>query len=585
MQQRGAAARPLEVNDLPLEVATVYPETDGWFGRRAKARRAKLLASVADVLRKALAPGETIRYAARGVRYSVFEHVFGGAAVTQFHNMTALVLTDRRLLLVQVNARGRPADIKNEVPLAAIRGAGRGWLGLFRLRLADGSKLSFSSIRGADKQRLEALLPAAGAAPAAAATPERSLVPLCPACLRPVPGEVGTTPVCPQQDCRIPFRDPRKAARLSTIVPGLGDLYLRHHLFGSLEFLGSMAALAIAVAVALEAAVAPEPETLAVAGLLLVALVAVPRVIDRRLTLHMGRKGLVPLALAPAPGAQVRNLPSYPRWSPLLFVAGVGGAAALVVGMSQDLPHRAALHEARTLAAAGRLDDARARWEALVGAGGADEARRVEFALALLEAGDLEGADELRASFEGTQIDGGLVDRWNAAAAREEAALADYREGVQALVAGDAAAAWPRVDRALAYFQGVVRPHLPRSRGEIGAHLAMSVLREPLGDGDLERAGPWLQALDGAPAAEVAAVRAAEASARGDRAATSAALEGLDDQALPLAFRLLALEARARVADGEAARSEVAKAARAFPRDELDEEDAARLDALLGAGR
>jgi hypothetical protein len=583
MQQRGAAARPLEVHDLPLEVATLYPENDGYFGRRAKARRAKVLEGIADVLRKALAPGETIRYAARGVRYSLWEHFFGGSAVAQYHNMTAIVLTDRRLLLVQVDRRGRAADIKNEVPLAAIRRAGRASLVLLQLRLADGSKLSFTSMRGADRKRLEALLPRAGAEPAAAGTAP-SLVPLCPACLRPVPGQVGATPVCPQPDCRIPFRDPRKAARLSTIVPGLGDLYLRHHFFGALEFLGSMAMLAVAVNLALQAAVAPEPGALAGAGLLFLALVALPRVIDRRLTLHMGRKGLVPLALAPAPGAQVRNLPSYPRWSPLLFVVGIGGAAALVAGMSQDLPHRAALHEARALAAAGRLDDAHARWDALVRAGGADEERRVAFALALLEAGDLEGADELRASFEGAQIAAELVDRWNSAAAREDAALADYREGVQAVLEGDEAG-WARADRALAYFQRVVRPHLPRSRAEVSAHVAMGFLREPLGPGDVERARPWLDAMDGAPDAEIATLRAAEASARGDRAATLAALAALGDAALPVRFQLLALEARARVADGDAARAEVVTAARAFPRDALDDEDAARLDAMLGAGR
>jgi len=584
MSSREAAARPLDAGGLPFEAGTLYPDGEGFLARRAKARRAKLLAGVADVLRRALAPGETVRYAARGVRYSLFEHLFGGAAVAQYHNMTALVLTDRRLLLVQLDRRGRPADIKNEVPLAAVRGAGRAALVLFRLRLADGSKLSFASVRDADRKRLQALLPATadGAPPVA----ERSLVPLCPACLRPVPGEVGATLTCPQPDCRVPFRDPRRAARLSTVVPGLGDLYLRHHFFGALEFLGSMAMLAFALAAALQAAAAPEPTGLAGAGFLLLVLVALPRVVDRRLTLHMGRKGLVPLALSPAPGAQARNLPSYPRWSPLLFVLGVGGAAALVVGMSRDLPHAAALHEARGLAAAGRLDDAHARWDALVRAGGADEARRVSFALALLEAGDLEGADAVRATFEGTAIDADLVKRWNAALEREQAALSDYREGVQALFRrGDDPEAWGRVDRALAYFGGVARPHLPRSRGELNAHLAEGTLREPLAREDLDRARAWLDGAEGAPEAEVAALRAAEASARGDRPATLAALATLDDGALPVPFRLLALEARARVADGEGARAEVARAASAFPRESLDEDDAARLDAVAGTGR
>ena len=489
--------------DLPVDPATLYPEDDGFFARRAKARRAKLLDGVADVVRRALAPGETIRYAARGVRYHLLEHVFGGAAVAQYHNMTALVLTDRRLLLVQIGRAGKAGDIKNEVPLAAIQGASKGFTGL-RIQLADGTKLRYVSVSGRDRKRLEALLPRASGPRSA----EPSLVHLCPACLAPVAGVVGATLVCPQPQCRIPFRDPRRAARLSALVPGLGDLYLRHHFFGSLEFLGSMAMLGLGAAFAFQAVADRQPAGLATAAVMAVLLVGLPRVIDHRLTLHMGRKGLVPLALAPAPGAQPRNLPSFPRWSPLLFVAGLAAAGAIVLFMARDLRHDAAVREAGELAARGRFEDAQERWAALERAGGADEERRVKLALALLEAGDLEGAGDLEAGFQGSKIDAGLAGRWNAASARERAAFDDFRQGVKALVAGDASA-WTPLDRALAYFQGVKRPHLPRSRGELHAHLAEQTLREPLAVADLEAARRWLDGLGDAPAAEIAAVRAA----------------------------------------------------------------------------
>ncbi len=429
--------------DLPVDPATLYPEDDGFFARRAKARRAKLLDGVADVVRRALAPGETIRYAARGVRYHLLEHVFGGAAVAQYHNMTALVLTDRRLLLVQIGRAGKAGDIKNEVPLAAIQGASKGFTGL-RIQLADGTKLRYVSVSGRDRKRLEALLPRASGPRSA----EPSLVHLCPACLAPVAGVVGATLVCPQPQCRIPFRDPRRAARLSALVPGLGDLYLRHHFFGSLEFLGSMAMLGLGAAFAFQAVADRQPAGLATAAVMAVLLVGLPRVIDHRLTLHMGRKGLVPLALAPAPGAQPRNLPSFPRWSPLLFVAGLAAAGAIVLFMARDLRHDAAVREAGELAARGRFEDAQERWAALERDGGADEARRVKLALALLEAGDLEGAGDLEAGFQGSKIDAGLAGRWNAASARERAAFDDFRLGLKALVAGDASAWAPARSRA-----------------------------------------------------------------------------------------------------------------------------------------
>ena len=64
---------PLAAADLPVNPATLYPDDDGFFGRRARKRaRGKLLAGIGDGgLRRALAPGETLRYVARGVRYAL----------------------------------------------------------------------------------------------------------------------------------------------------------------------------------------------------------------------------------------------------------------------------------------------------------------------------------------------------------------------------------------------------------------------------------------------------------------------------------------------------------------------------------
>lgn len=566
---------------LPLELATLYPEGDGFLARRAKAARAKLLGGIDDVLRRALAPGETIRLAARGTRYFFAEYVFARAAASH-HNRAALVLTDRRLLVIHLGRGGRAADIKLQVPLAAIRGTGRAFLSIWEIRLADGGRLRWFGIGRADRRRLEALLPA-GAGPL---DPRPSLEHLCPSCVRHVPGAVGATLTCPHEDCRIPLRDPRRAARLSALVPGLGDLYLRHHFYGALEFIGAMVMLGVAVAVALGAALDPDATSVAVAAALVVLLLAAPRAIDYALTLHMGRKGLVPLALSPAPGAQARNLPSFPRWSPLLFAAGIALAGGVGALLWDDVRDDAAARVATRLASEGRFDDALARWRALDARGGADTERRVRFALALLEGGDLEGADEVRETFaDDAQAEAALADRWNAALAREQEALADYREGVKELLGGDEAAGWTRVDRAVTYFAHVRRPHLPASRAEVRAHLAMGLLREPLSAEDVEAAPRWLDGVAGAPAGEIAAVEAAYHSGRGDGAAARAALSGVDAATLPVRFRLLALEARARVAADDAARAAVRQAAEAFPRGELDEDDAGRLDALLAPAR
>lgn len=568
-------AAPSTAGALPVDPATLHPEPDGFLGRRARARREKLLSGIADVLRRALAPGERIRYAAAGCRYYLGEYWFAGAAAYH-HNRMALVLTDQRLLLVQVGSRGKPGDIKNQVPLREIRGAGRSFLSGWRIRLADGTHLAFVALKRSDRTRLAALLPKADGPKAA----QPSLQHLCPACLRAVPGPVGATASCPEPACRIPFRDPAKAARLSTWVPGLGDLYLRHHLFGGLEFLGSMFMLGLALAFGLGAILDPEPSSAIAAALVALVAVVIPRVVDRRITRHMGRKGLVPLALSPAPGAQARNLPSFPRWSPLLFAAGLAILAGVPALIVPDLRHDAAVREATELARAGRFDDALARWEALEAAGGAGEERRIRLALALIEAGDLAGADAVRSGLEGKPVDAKLVARFDTAVQRTQAAFDDYRRGVEALVGEDEAAAAPALDRAFAYLRGVRRPHFPTTRAELNAHLASQLLAEPLEASGVQAAPRWIEGAAGAPAAELAAVKAAWLSTGDDAAAARAALAAVDPSALPVEFQVLALEARARLAPHGAARAEIAAAARALGQQDLPDDLGARVEAL-----
>lgn len=570
-------AGPSSAGALPVDPTTLHPEPDGFLGRRARARREKLLSGIEDVLRRALVPGERIRYAAVGCRYYLGEYWFSGAAVAYHHNRMALVLTDQRLLLVQVGTRGRPGDLKNQVLLQEIRGAGRTFLSGWRIRLADGRHLKFVAMKRADQKRLEALLPKADGPKAA----QPSLQHLCPACLRAVPGPVGATASCPEPACRIPFRDPEKATRLSTWVPGLGDLYLRHHLFGGLEFLGSMLMLGLALAFGLGAILDPQPSSAIAAAFAALLGVVIPRVIDRRITRHMAGKGLVPLALAPAPGAQARNLPSFPRWSPLLFAAGLALLAGVPALIIPDLRHDAAVREATELVRAGRFDDALSRWDALEAAGGAGEERRIRLALALLEAGDLAGADTVRAGLQGTPVDAQLAARFDAAVQRTQAAFDDYRRGVEALVQEDDASATPALDRAFAYLRGVRRPHFPATRAELHAHLASELLAEPLAESSVQAAPRWIEGAQGAPPAELAVVKAAWLSTGDDAAAARAALAAVDPAALPLEFQVLALEARARLAADGAARAEVVAAARALGQQDLpDDELGARIEAL-----
>lgn len=195
-------------------------------------------------------------------------------------NQLALVLTDRRFLLIQVDSKGRARDIKNQIRLSEIRRVkNRGIFGSYwQIETLDKKKLGITSLPKRDRRALEALCPAQ---PNAAATAGPSLEHLCPACLRVVPGKVGTTEVCPNEACRIPFRSPKKTARLSALIPGVGDLYLRHYLFGAIEFVGSMAMLAVAISMGLVAFLSNDSES-TIVGLTALFLVVAPRKGSRR---------------------------------------------------------------------------------------------------------------------------------------------------------------------------------------------------------------------------------------------------------------------------------------------------------------
>jgi hypothetical protein len=554
---------------LTLDEATLFPEGDGFFEKRARARRRKVLDALAPVLARGLAAGERVRFLAVGVRYAFWEWFFA-RHTADYHNRTALVVTDRRLLLLQVTSRNAPADLKAQVRLGLIRRAGGGRLGAWKLELADGTSLQFIRIPKKDRARLERLLlelpapaaaapgwssapiaPPAGAARWDGAAGTSALEHLCPACLGVVPGPVGSVLTCPAEGCRIPFRDPRRAALLAAAIPGLGDLYLRHHLFGALAFLGSMAFLGVGVGWAAGALLAGDAEELGGAAVAAALVLVLPRLIDWRLTLFMGKKGIVPLAEKPAPGAQARNLPAFPRWSPLLFLGGIALAAVLGAAVLEASRGSAAVSEVERLARSGAFDDARVRLRALEASAALDAGQRVRVALAFLEAGDLESSDELQHGWkEGAKVEGRLADRWNAALARENEALSRWSKGIEAFEEGDEAAAFADLDPAFAYFATVRRPHLPRSRDEFFAHLAGDALAEPARPEDVEHARGWLAKAGSAPAQEQALVRAALASLAGDAGGARASLAAASGPAASPGLEVLRLETRARLAAG-----------------------------------
>ena len=583
-------------SDLPLDADSVFRETGSWLARRANGRRAKLLAALAPLLRSMLEPGEVVRQAARGYLYSAAEYLLSGHLAAMHTNQMALLLTDRRLLWIQVDGKGHPRDLKNQLRLEKVRKAASRWSGQLLVETVAREKLAFNSVPRADRNALAEAMPGSPSAPR---EKEKAVEHLCPACARVVPGPVGSASRCPRPECRVPFRSPKRAAWLSALVPGVGDVYLRHFAFGALEFVGSIAVLCVAVFAGLLALASPRPESVAVAAILGVFLVVVPRVFDFALTLHMGRKGIVPLSLAPAPAgveegapigpARPRSLPAFPAWAIALFAAGALAVAATGWFSWQEAKVQGRLLEACRLAEEGRVAEATLLYEALNARSPVSASDRGRFALALWNGGDLDGGDRL---VEGLgPIEKGVADDLNGFVARYQAAREDLEKGRKALLEERDAEAWKALDPALALFRTLESAPLPKNRHDVVVGLAGELLGPPLVAADVDaaaRLADLAATLPGADARlDVARLRIA--AARGAGAPPSP----VDPAGLDALWRLLAVEARfALAADAVAAAAAAREAESIAPGEILRLDEGLRASArarrgalLLLAGR
>lgn len=575
--------RELAGADLPLDVESVFRATDGFGARRGNESRAKLLRELAPLLSAVLEPDEVLRYAARGFLYSAAEFLLSGHLAARHTNQMALVLTDRRLFWIQVDSRGRPRDLKNQLRLEKVRRATSRWTGVLLVETVSREKLVFNSVARADRNALASLIPGSPAAPREKAP---SVEHLCPACARVVPGPVGSAERCPNPACRIPFRSPRKAAWLSAFVPGVGDIYLRHFAFGALEFVGSVLVLCIALSGIVVAVVTRDPETVVVAGVLGVLLVLLPRLFDFALTLHMARKGIVPLSLSPAPAgveegapigpSRARSLPAFPIWSQVLFA--LGAAAVVATGW---ISFGAAVRTTRVLEACrmaegGKIAEATRLFDSLNAEKPVVASDRGRFALALWQGGDLDGGDRIVGELG--PVEQSVADSLNAFVARHEEATKAHEEGRKALLEGRTEEAWPHVDRAVAHFATLETAPVPKNRYDVVVELAGDLLSPPVRPEDLDDGARLAELAGTFPGADARldAARLRVRAGGGDAAGAEALATRLDTTTLDARWRLLALEARFVVATGEADRAALAAQAEAVTLD-----DVRRLDGSI----
>lgn len=220
-------------------------ESSGWGAKRRNKHRLKLLQNLDADLQRMLHDGERVLAVTAAQEYSFVESYFMGLWAYVL-NRRALVLTNERMLVLQVDWRGRLSQLKAQIRYAAIAKLGGKLMGQLKVACARGRTLAFTQIPRASREPLRALIEERRAAGQPASF--GGLEYLCPSCYAAIAELV---PDCPK--CRSCFKSASKARALSFVFPGLGDLYLGHRALGCFEILGALAlwsifALAIAQA-------------------------------------------------------------------------------------------------------------------------------------------------------------------------------------------------------------------------------------------------------------------------------------------------------------------------------------------------
>lgn len=283
----------LRVSDprLPYRFERIF-SGEGFFARRLARQRFKLLRRLDGALQRMLETGEKVEYVSWGIEYSFVEAYFLGL----WHyvlNRRALVLTDRRILLLQIGARKTLLDLKSHVRYEAIQGFVKGTFGMLGLQLRNGQKLYLTGVPRRDRKAIRAhveerMRSTEIAQRAAGASGRQNL---CPHCYSTV---TGFPDRC--RRCAGAFKSASRAGWLSLLFPGLGDLYLGHRALGFVEIVGALVMWAILLPAF--AAVAAERgrdvTTLTAFGAVCAVVFLLTHGVDAWITRRTGRKGLYP---------------------------------------------------------------------------------------------------------------------------------------------------------------------------------------------------------------------------------------------------------------------------------------------------
>lgn len=202
--------------------------SEGFGAKRLEKKRLKLMKEIDPQIQRLLVDGERVQFVSWGIDFSIVDYCFMGAWAF-IVNQRALIFTDRRILIIQINSRRKMLDLKAQLRYEAIEKLGRQW-GVVAVMLHNKKKLTITGVPRKDRKAIRTLIEGKIHASRTATPLMAGVENLCPRCghrVRVFPER------CKQ--CTQSFKSGSRAGWLSLIFPGLGGIYLGHRWLGVAE--------------------------------------------------------------------------------------------------------------------------------------------------------------------------------------------------------------------------------------------------------------------------------------------------------------------------------------------------------------
>jgi hypothetical protein len=205
----------------------------------------RLVAAIHDILTtKILRNDEMVLRLARGIIYRPFEIFYANGLLTMRSNYFAIVCTNQRLLLVNIDGRTRhPTRYIYQVPYGKIAKVNRSvFLSSIIIKSRTGRRWNLTTVKRKLAKSIKNFILEKVRAEPAESGEVVSQWQLCPACYTPLPEKLKS---CPH--CSAAFKTSAEAMLRSFILPGLGSIYLANLTLGLWEMTGYLFTWLLAV--------------------------------------------------------------------------------------------------------------------------------------------------------------------------------------------------------------------------------------------------------------------------------------------------------------------------------------------------